>query len=152
MFTLEFTRNELVGEPEPRKLVTGKSVVVFNIKTSPKTDDLNSGSKFCYQNELYEIMNREPVDSPQSYIKFNCVRKAVDKSVSSKKNSLIRPDGATKIPVHHETTSLCSWCKTPLTIDNTYSNVLCLKCFRLLFIAGVTEAEILLKSKRNNCP
>ena len=149
MFTLEFTRNELVGDPVPRKLVTGKSVVVFNIKTSPKTDDLNSGSKFSYQNELYEIMNREPVDSPQSYIKFNCVRKAVDKSASSRKSSLIRQDPETKTHVYPET-SFCSWCKTPLSADNTYSNVLCLKCFRLLFIAGVTEAEILLKSKRNN--
>jgi hypothetical protein len=149
MFTLEFTRNELVGEPQPRKLVTGKSVFVFNIKTSPKTDDLNSGSKFSYQDELYEIMNREPVDSPQSYIKFNCVRKAVDKSASSKKSSPIRADGETKTHVRPET-SLCSWCKTPLTVDNAYSNVLCLKCFRLLFIAGVTEAEILSKSKRNN--
>lgn len=75
MTVLEFSRNELNAEPEERKLVTGKKIVVFNIKLSDKTTNLNTGKKFDYQNDSYEIMNREPVDSPAPYVKFNCVRR-----------------------------------------------------------------------------
>jgi hypothetical protein len=149
MFTLEFTRNELIGDPEPRQLVTGKSVLVFNIISSPKTDNLNSGSKFTYQNELYEIMNRELVDSPKNYIKFNCLRRVAGSPSAVKKSPLLLAESESKPYVYPET-ALCSWCKTPLGENNTYSKVLCLKCFRLLFIAGVTEAEIILKSNKSN--
>jgi len=76
MNTLELTREELVSEPEERKLATGKSILSFNVKISDKIADLNTGHKFDYQNELYEIMNRESVNSLVSYIKFNCIRKA----------------------------------------------------------------------------
>jgi hypothetical protein len=78
--TLEFTREELVGEPETRNLVNGKSIIVFNIKMSEKINNLNTSNKFVYQNELYEIMNRESVDSPNSYVKFNCVPKIAPSS------------------------------------------------------------------------
>ena len=71
---LEISRDELMAEPEARKLVTGKNIMVFNIKSSGKTKDLNTGKKFSYQNESFEIMNREPVQAPISYTKFNCVR------------------------------------------------------------------------------
>lgn len=75
MTTLEFTAAELVHEPQARSLVTGKSIMVFNIKISEKTTHLNTGNKFDYENESYEIMTREPVQAPVSYLKFNCVRK-----------------------------------------------------------------------------
>jgi hypothetical protein len=78
MSTLELTREELVSEPEERKLATGKSILSFNVKLSDKIINLNTGNKFDYQNELYEIMNKESVNSPVSYIKFNCIHKAVN--------------------------------------------------------------------------
>lgn len=78
---LELTREELIGEPQPRTLATGKSILSFNVKLSDKIANLNTGSKFGYRNELYEIMNREPVDSSQlRYIKFNCIHKIVSSS------------------------------------------------------------------------
>ena len=77
MNTLEFTEDELIREPQARSLVTGKSIMVFNVRVSEKTTNLNTGNKFAYQNESYEIMTREPVQAPISYLKFNCVRKIV---------------------------------------------------------------------------
>ena len=70
---LEFTRNELTEEPLERQLNISRRIVVFNIKQSDKTKNLNTGQKFIYQNETYEIMNRESVESPENYVKFNCV-------------------------------------------------------------------------------
>ena len=78
--TLEFTRKELVREPEERSLVNGKVIVAFNVRLSDKTADLNTGHKFNYENELYEIMNREKIDSPENYVKFNCLRKIAENS------------------------------------------------------------------------
>ena len=78
MNTLELTREELVGEPEQRNLATGKSILSFNVKLSDKIINLNTGNKFAYQNESYEIMNKETVNSPVSYIKFNCIHKVGD--------------------------------------------------------------------------
>jgi hypothetical protein len=78
MDTLELTREELVGEPEQRNLATGKSILSFNVKLSDKIINLNTGNKFDYQNESYEIMNKESVNSPVSYIKFNCIHKVVN--------------------------------------------------------------------------
>lgn len=78
MNTLELTREELVGEPEQRNLATGKSILSFNVKLSDKIINLNTGNKFDYQNESYEIMNKESVNSPVSYIKFNCIHKVVN--------------------------------------------------------------------------
>lgn len=75
---LEFSRNELVSEPEERHLNFNRSIVVFNINTSDKIDSLNTGKKFNYQNETYEVMNREPVDRGIRYVKFNCVRKVAN--------------------------------------------------------------------------
>jgi hypothetical protein len=76
--TLNFTRNELVREPEERNLVNGKLIVAFNVKLSEKSANLNTGNKFNYENELYEIMNREKIDSPENYVKFNCFRKIAE--------------------------------------------------------------------------
>jgi hypothetical protein len=78
MTTVELTREELVGEPEPRKLATGKNIISFNVRVSEKIENLNSGHKFDYQSGLYEIMNREPVDAPVKYVKFNCVQQIVN--------------------------------------------------------------------------
>ena len=58
----------------------GRSIVAFNIKLSDKTNNLNTGNKFNYENVSYEIMNKETIDSPANYVKFNCVRKVVEKS------------------------------------------------------------------------
>jgi len=71
---LEFTRDELIAEPQERKLANGKIIAAFNIKLSDKTTNLNTGNKFSYQNESFEIMNREKIDSPENYVKFNCIR------------------------------------------------------------------------------
>lgn len=73
--TLEFTRNELVGEPEERSLATGKPIVSFNMKITEKIINLNTGDRFDYQNKSYEIMNKESINSPVSYLKFNCFLK-----------------------------------------------------------------------------
>lgn len=70
---LEFTRNELTEDPVERKLNMSRNIFVFNIKLSDKTKNLNTGQKFIYQNETYEIMNRESVESPENYVKFNCL-------------------------------------------------------------------------------
>lgn len=78
MNTLELTREELVGEPEQRNLATGKSILSFNVKLSDKIINLNTGNKFDYENKSYEIMNKESVNSPVSYIKFNCIHKVVN--------------------------------------------------------------------------
>ena len=77
---LEFSRNELFSEPEERNLNFNRSIVVFNINASDKSGSLNTGNKFNYQNETYEVMNRELVDAGIKYVKFNCVRKVVDNS------------------------------------------------------------------------
>jgi len=77
---LEFIRSELFSEPEERNLNFNRSIVVFNINPSDKVGSLNTGNKFNYQNETYEVMNREPVDEPINYVKFNCVRQVVDNS------------------------------------------------------------------------
>jgi hypothetical protein len=76
---LEFSRSELVSEPEEISLNIQRSIVVFNINTSDKISDLTTGKKFNYQNETYEVMNREPVDMGIRYVKFNCIRKTVNK-------------------------------------------------------------------------
>ncbi len=75
MINLEFTADELIQAPQARSLVTGKSIMVFNVKMSDKTAHLNTGNKFDYQNESYEIMTRESIHAPVIYLKFNCVRK-----------------------------------------------------------------------------
>ena len=72
---LEFSRNELFSEPEERHLNINKSIVVFNLKKAEEIVGLNTGDKFNYENETYEVMNRESVDSPKNYVKFNCLRK-----------------------------------------------------------------------------
>lgn len=77
--TLEFDRNELTEDPVERQLNMSRKIVVFNLKQSDKTRNLNTGQKFIYQNETYEIMNRETVESPENYVKFNCVLKNSDK-------------------------------------------------------------------------
>ena len=80
MFTpLEITEDDLIGEPQIRNLATGKSIIAFNLKISAETINLNSGQKLHYQDELYEIMNKEPVQSTINYLKFNCFLKIVDK-------------------------------------------------------------------------
>ena len=75
---LEFSRSELLSEPEERSLNFNRSIVVFNINTSDKIGNLNTGNKFNYENETYEVMNREPVDAGVKYVKFNCIRKATN--------------------------------------------------------------------------
>jgi hypothetical protein len=75
---LEFNRNDLASEPEERNLNFNRSIVVFNINTSDKISSLNTGSKFSYQNETFEVMNRELVDAGVKYVKFNCIRKVAD--------------------------------------------------------------------------
>lgn len=74
---LEFSRHELTSEPEERHLNFNKTIVVFNINLSEKVSNLNTGNKFNYQNETFEIMNREPVNEPINYVKFNCIRKVI---------------------------------------------------------------------------
>jgi len=74
---LEFSRHELTSEPEERHLNFNRTIVVFNINLSEKVGNLNTGNKFSYQNETFEVMNREPVNEPINYVKFNCVRKVI---------------------------------------------------------------------------
>jgi len=74
---LEFSRHELTSEPEERHLNFNRTIVVFNINLSEKVSNLNTGNKFNYQNEIFEVMNREPVNEPINYIKFNCTRKVI---------------------------------------------------------------------------
>lgn len=84
---LEITKDELIREPEARNLNLGRSIMVFDLKITDKTTNLNTGNKFSYQNELYEIMNREPVQAPESFLKFNCIHK-VDKALNETQESL----------------------------------------------------------------
>lgn len=72
MDRLTFTDDELINPPESRSLVTGKVITAFNVRITKKTVDLNTGVKFEYQDELFEIMNREHVHSISDYLKFNC--------------------------------------------------------------------------------
>ena len=72
---LEITKDELIGEPETRSLANGKSITAFNLKISDRTVNLNTGQKLHYRDELYDIMNRESVQSTIDYLKFNCFRK-----------------------------------------------------------------------------
>ena len=83
MERLKFTDEELVNKPESRSLVTGKIITAFNLKITEKTVNLNTGVKFEYENELFEIMNREPVQSTTNYLKFNCAHLAADKPSQS---------------------------------------------------------------------
>ena len=75
MNVLQLTKDELMGEPQARTLVINKSIMSFNVKITDKTATLNTGNKFDYDNVSYEIMNRESVTAPISYIKLNCVRR-----------------------------------------------------------------------------
>jgi hypothetical protein len=77
MKKLEFTDEELINPPESRSLATGKVITAFNVKITEKTVNLNTGVKFEYNNELFEIMNREPVQSDTDYLKFNCAHLTV---------------------------------------------------------------------------
>jgi hypothetical protein len=77
---LEITKDDLVGEPEKRLLVMGKRITVFNLKISDKTENLNTGQKLLFEDKIYEIMNREYVNSKVDYLKFNCVFKVIGKS------------------------------------------------------------------------
>jgi hypothetical protein len=79
MEKLKFTDDELVNKPESRSLVTGKIITSFNVKITEKTINLNTGVKFEYGDELFEIMNREPVQSTTDYLKFNCAHLGVHK-------------------------------------------------------------------------
>lgn len=76
---LEITAKELIGEPKKRDLANGKSIIAFNLRISDRTVNLNTGQKLHYENELYEIMNRESVQSTEDYLKFNCIHKATVK-------------------------------------------------------------------------
>lgn len=80
MEILEFTDDELIGRPESRALATGKVITAFNVKITEKTINLNTGVKFEYNNEMFEIMNREPVQSDVDYLKFNCAHLTVRES------------------------------------------------------------------------
>jgi hypothetical protein len=80
MEMLKFTDDELVNKPESRSLVTGKIITSFNVKITEKTVNLNTGVKFEYNDELFEIMNREPVQSTTDYLKFNCAHLTVHKT------------------------------------------------------------------------
>jgi hypothetical protein len=71
MDKLVFTEEELIGQPESRALATGKVITAFNVKITEKTVNLNTGTKFEYQDEQFEIMNRELVHSAVDYLKFN---------------------------------------------------------------------------------
>lgn len=83
MERLKFTEEELVNKPESRSLVTGKIITAFNVKITEKTVNLNTGVKFEYEDELFEIMNREPVQSTTNYLKFNCARLSASKSAQN---------------------------------------------------------------------
>lgn len=82
MIQLDFNA-DLINEPTSRSLATGKNVTVFNVKLSERTMNLNTGNKFIYQNESFEIMNREPVESRVNYFKFNCIRKIGEMTVAA---------------------------------------------------------------------
>jgi hypothetical protein len=79
---VDIIKDDLVGEPEKRLLVTGKRITSFNLKISDKTVNLNTGQKLRYEDKIYEIMNREYVNSKVDYLKFNCVFIVVDKEGS----------------------------------------------------------------------
>jgi hypothetical protein len=81
MEILKFTDDELVNKPETRSLVTGKIITSFNVKITEKTVNLNTGVKFEYGGDLFEIMNRESVQSTTDYLKFNCAHLSVNKVV-----------------------------------------------------------------------
>jgi hypothetical protein len=80
MERLVFTDEELINPPESRTLAMGKVITAFNVKITEKTVNLNTGVKFEYNNELFEIMNREPVQSVTNYLKFNCAHLGVKPS------------------------------------------------------------------------
>lgn len=83
MEKLKFTDDELVNKPESRSLVTGKIITSFNVRITEKTINLNTGTKFEYNDELFEIMNREPVQSTTDYLKFNCAHLTVHKTTQN---------------------------------------------------------------------
>jgi hypothetical protein len=72
MKNTEFTAEDLVGEPESRTLATGKEILSFKVKKSEKTNSLNTGDKFYYRKQLFEIMNRERYQTKDEFLKFNC--------------------------------------------------------------------------------
>jgi len=80
MNKLTFTDDELINPPESRALATGKVITAFNVKITKKTINLNTGTKFEYNEELFEIMNREPVQSVTNYLKFNCAHLTANNS------------------------------------------------------------------------
>jgi hypothetical protein len=74
---LEISKDDLVSEPEKRQLIIGKRVTVFKLKISDKTVNLNTGQKLLYEDKIYEIMNRELVNSREDYLRFNCFFKTM---------------------------------------------------------------------------
>jgi hypothetical protein len=73
--TLEFQPSDLTAPPTERKLNINRSIIVINIRKSDKTAYLNTGNSFTFENQVYEVMNREEIDSPDNYVKFNCLHK-----------------------------------------------------------------------------
>ena len=71
----QILEDELVSAPTPHVLATGKQVVVFNLKITPKFLGLQAGNIAQFQNSIYEVMNFYRVPAQNDYLKFNFLLK-----------------------------------------------------------------------------
>lgn len=70
----EILESDLISEPAPHILATGKNVMIFNLKMTNKSIGLKTGKSFSFEQEIYEVMNVTTVQSKNDYLKLNCVR------------------------------------------------------------------------------
>lgn len=71
---LEILQSDLINKPVPHTLATGKQVMIFNLKITPKSLGLKIGKWFSFNHQIYEVMNVTQVQSKNDYLKINCVR------------------------------------------------------------------------------
>ena len=73
--TTEILESDLIGEPAPHILATGKNVMIFNLKMTAKSITLKTGKSFSFAKEIYEVMNVTTVQSKNDYLKLNCLHR-----------------------------------------------------------------------------
>ena len=82
----DFTREELLAEPEIRMSIIHQSVWAFISYESDKTKALRQGSRFRYQNKIYEVQLIAVNPAiPQNVVNFACfhIERDVDNLLAS---------------------------------------------------------------------
>lgn len=64
--------DDIIIGPSERKIAMNITMVFFRVKPSSKTAELDTGKKFRFNNQTYQIMNREKMHDENDYLNINC--------------------------------------------------------------------------------